>query len=321
MPLRFTRITRSTGGGGVEVTYQGYDITEWAQVRRCVSRDTAGDRCDSLDIEFENAAGWYGLEPKEDDQIIVSHNGYDTGVMYVNTVLPEDGRFRIFASSLPCSARAKGYQSFTGKTIEEIMRACAMNSGMGFQIFGIDGNTVIPYIQRENEGCAAFLYRLLRMEGAALKCVNGMYTAIGIEYAQAREAHQTIEVTADQAGMEYRRSGQTYRLLTLETPYASATAQDTSVPTNHGGITINDAPARDAVQAGRWARGILLDENRKRETLVMSSAFNAGYTSMTRIDATGSSDTVGEWLIQEAEHDFIELKSTATMHRCITSIQ
>ena len=305
----------------MEITYQGYDITEWAQVLKCVCRDTAGNRCDSLDIEFENAAGWYNLEPKEDDQIIVSHNGYDTGVMYVNTILPEDGRFRILASSLPCAARAKGYQSFTGKTIEEIMRSCAMSSGMDFQIFGIDGSLVIPYIQRENESCAAFLYRLLRLEGAVLKCVNGFYTAIGIEYAQAREAHQTMEVTANQTSMEYRRSGQTYRILTVETPYARATAQDTNVPTNHASITVSDVPARNDIQAGRWARGLLLDENRKCETLIVPSTFNVGYTAMTRIDVEGSSDAVGEWLIQEAEHDFIELKSTATMHRCVASIQ
>ena len=305
----------------MEILYQGHNITEWAQVYRCVCRDTAGERCDSLDIEFENAAGWYNLEPREDDQIIVSQDGYDTGIMYVNTILPEKGRFRIFATSLPCAARAKGYQSFDGKTIEEIMRACAVSSGMAYRIFGIDPNTVIPYIQRENESCAAFLHRLLKLEGAALKCLNGTYNAIGLSFAQALEAHQTIEVTADQQGMEYHRSGQTVRSLTIDTPYAGATAVDLNVPSDHSGIVVNDAPARNDIQAGRWARGLLMDMNRKCEGLVMSTAFNAGYTAMTRIDIEGSSDAVGKWLVEEAQHDFIELKSTAKMHRCIASIQ
>lgn len=305
----------------MEVFYQGYDITEWAQVRKCISRDTAGKRCDSLEIEFENAAGWYNLEPAEDDQIVVYHNGYDTGIMFLNTILPEGGRFRMLATALPCAARARGYQSFTGKTIEEIMRACAMVSGMGFQIFGIDGKTVIPYIERDNEGCAAFLSRMLTMEGAQLKCVNGMYTAIGIEYAQAREPHQTMNITARQPGAEYRRCGQTYRLLTVETPYAKAFAEDIYVPSSHGGITRSDVPARDNVTAGRWARGLLTDMNRKCESLTVASVFNPGFTAMTRINVEGSTDAVGEWLIQEAEHDFIELKSTATMHRCIASVQ
>ena len=305
----------------MQIYYEGSDITDMVLTRKCISRDTAGNRCDSLDIEFENAAGWYSWGPKEDDQIVVTHNGYDTGIMYVNTILPEDGRFRLFATSLPCAARAKGYQSFCGKTIEEIMRVCAMSSGMDFQIFGIDGKTVIPYIQRENEGCAAFLQRMLKLEGAALKCVNGKYTAIGITYAQGRSAHQTIEVRADQAGMEYKRSGQAYRALTVETPYAKATATDGAVASSHSSITINDAPARTDIQAGRWARGLLLDANRKCETLVMPSDFNIGYTAMTRINLEGSSDAVGQWLIEEATHDFINLKSTTSMHRCVTSIK
>lgn len=305
----------------MKIFYEGTDITEWVQARKCVCRDTAGSRCDSLDIEFENAAGWYRWEPKEDDQIVVSHNGYDTGVMYVNTILPEKGRFRIFATSLPCAARAKGYQSFTGKTIEEIMRSCAMSSGMDFQIFGIDGKTVIPYIQRENEGCAAFLQRLLTLEGAALKCVNGKYTAIGIAYAQERPAHQAIRVQADQAGMAYTRGGQAYKTLTVETPYARATATDSAVPGSHSSLTVGDAPARTDLQAGRWARGLLLDANRKCEKLVMPSDFNIGYTAMTRIDVEGNLDAAGQWLIEEAKHDFINLKSTATMHRCVATIR
>lgn len=305
----------------MQIFYEGCDISEWAQVKKCACYDTAGNRCDSLDIEFENADGWYRLGPKEDDRIEVSHDGYDTGTMYVNTMLPQDGGFRMIATSLPCAARAKGNMSFAGKTIEEIMRACAAASGMGYAIYGIDGETLVPYIQRVNEGCAAFLSRLLTLEGAALKCINGKYAAIGIRWAQARAAHQTIEVTANQQGMEYKRAGETYRILTLDTAYARASAEDTSVPIAHGGVTRGDAPARTQAQAGRWARGLLMDMNRRSESLSLSTTYNAGYTAMTRIDVTGSSDAVGEWLIGEARHDFMNLRSTVTMHRCLDSIQ
>lgn len=304
----------------MEVFYQGTNITDMVQVRKCISRDAAGNRCDSLDIEFENAAGWYSWGPQEDDQIVVSYNGYDTGILFVNTILPVDGFFRIYATALPCAARARGYQSFTGKTIEEIMRACAMSSGMDFQIFGIDGRTIIPYIQREYESCAAFLHRLLKLESAALKCVNGLYTAIGIEYAQSRAAHLTMELTADQPGVEYRREGRTLKALTVETPWATATAEDANVPSGHMSVTRGDVPARDSLQAGRWARGLLLDANRRCERLTLDSTFNPGFTAMTRIDIEGGTDATGEWLVEEVEHDFIELNSTAKLHRCVSSV-
>lgn len=303
------------------IYYENTDITDIVEVRECLYRDTSGNRCDSLDIVFENAASWYSMGPKEDDRIVISHNGYHTGIMYVNTILPENGHYRIFATSLPCAARSKGYQSFAGKSLYEIMRICAAGSGMDSKMYGIDGGIVIPYIQRENESYAAFLHRLLKLEGAALKCINGSYTAIGYEYAEARAAHQTIEVVADQSGMEYRRSGQALRTLTIKTPLAFATAEDTSVPEKHSSITLNEYPARDNIQAGRWARNLLRQMNRQCESLYLPSEFNAGYDAMTRIDITGSNDAAGEWLIEETTHDFINLRSTAKMHRCNSTIR
>ena len=307
----------------MEITYEGCDISGYIFVRKCVSSDTAINRCDSLDIEFENAAGWYGWAPQEDDKIIVSHNGYDTGIMYVNSILPENGKYRIFATSIPSAARVKGYQSFTQKSIEEIMRICAISSGLEYRIYGIDPGIVIPYTERNYEGYASFLYRLLKMEGAVLKCVNGRFVAIGIEYAQNLDPHQTLSITSDMGALDYKRCGKRYRSLTVQTPYATASAMDTAVTGNHAMI-LNDIPARDAIQAGRWARGLLLYENRQYESLAIATEFNAGFTAMTRIDIkdeVDKSDAVGEWLIEEAKHDFVNKKSSAVMRRCVTTIK
>lgn len=304
----------------MEIYYEGTDITDDVQVTNCIVRDGCGERCDSLEIEFENAARWYGWGPEEDDQIVVEHNGYGSGILFVNSILPEAGRFRILATSLPCCAREKAYRSFIGNTVEEIMRACADVSGLGYQLFGIDGGIAIPYIQRENESCAAFLHRLLKLEGAAFKCVNGKYTGIGIEYAQEQFPHQTIEITAQQEGAEYMRNGRKLKALTIETPCARATAEDADVPDAHGRITIGQYPARDSLQAGRWARGLLLHENRTCESLRIESEFNAGFTAMVRVDIEGDTDAVGEWLIHEAERDLIAGTSTVKLHRCIRSI-
>ena len=305
----------------MKIIYQGKDITGMVLTKTCIVRDTCGSRCDSLELEFENAAGWYSWGPEEDDEIIVGHNGYDSGSMYVNAVLPEDGKYRIFATALPCRARKKENRSFIGNTIEEIMRTCAMVSGMDFQIYGIDGNAVIPYIERENESCASFLSRLLSLESATLKCINGKYTAIGIRYAQDREAKQTLKLLASQTGITYRRNGMSARAVTIKTPFAKATAEDLLAGENHSRITISDYPARNDIQAGRWARGKLLCINRKCETVIAQNEFNPGFTAMVRINIEGDTDATGEWLIESVEHDLINLKTTAAMHRCSYTIQ
>lgn len=305
----------------MEIYYQGTDITDMVQMNTCAIRDTAAGRCDSLELVFENAAGWYSWGPKEDDKILVSHNGYDSGVMYVNKILPEDGKYRILAASLPCAARAKGSASFRNKTVEEIIRACAMASGMEYQIFGIDPAAVIPYIEREEEGCAAFLYWLLALEGAVLKCINGNYTAIGLDYAQSLDAKQTVELSANQEGVRYRCDGTTYKGVRIKTPYADAAARDTLVESNHIILTVSSLPALNDIQAGRWARGKLLSLNRQCESVVMKSEFNPGMTAMIRVDITGDTDASGEWLADEVEHDLIGLTTVTTLRRCIWTIQ
>lgn len=304
----------------MEIYYQGVNITRYVQVRKCVVRDVGGGRCDSLEIEFENAAGWYRWGPEEDDKIIVAQNGYDTGIMYLNTILPEEGHYRIWASALPCAARKKENRSFTGKTIEDIMRACGMATGMQFALYGIDGNTKIPYIQQENESAASFLQRLMMWEGAALKCANGRYNAVSIAYAQDRPALRTVEITAKQRGAEYRRNGAKYRSVTIKTPYAQATAEDTLAPETHAKITL-DLPARNNIQAGRWARGVLVNHNRQTETLQIESEFNPGFSAMARLDVLSATDAAGEWIVEEAEHDLYNKTSRAKLYRCIRTVK
>ena len=304
----------------MKILYENTDISNMVQVKDCIVTDTCGNRCDSLDITFENAAGWYRWGPKEDDRIVVSLDGYDTGIMYLNTVMPEDGKYRIYATALPCKARACSCRTFIDNTIEDIMRSCARETGMGFQIFGIEGKNVIPYIQREYESCASFLARLLMFEGAALKCVNGKYTAIGIEYAQDRVAYKGFAVNYDQQNAYYTRIGTAYKSFEIKTPYVDVTATDTAVDDDHVSKTVS-LPVSNAVQAGRWARGLLLSINRECESIVLQADFEPLITAMTRIDITGNTDATGEWLVRKTEHDLINLKTTIKAHRCLRSIR
>lgn len=309
------------GAYGVIITYQGYDITRMVNVRTCIVRDTAGERSDGLELEFENPAGWYSWNPEEDDEIVVSHGGYDSGIMYVNYIEPQDGKFRIYASSLPVKARKKEYRSYYRKTLEDIVRSCAVLSGLNYQLVGVDGKVVVPYIERDYEGCSAFLSRLLMLEGAALKCINGKYVAIGIEYAQALNPQQTLRLVADQRGASYRRTGNTYRSLTVKSPYAVATARDLNAPDTHDDIVTTELPVLETVQATRWARGKLLHHNRMAEQLAITTKFNAGHTAMIRINIDGNTDATGDWIAESVEHDLKNETTSTILRRCVYGIQ
>lgn len=305
----------------MNILYENTDITNQVQVKEISVIDTCGGHCDSLEIAFENAAGWFRWGPKEDDRIIVAHDGYDSGIMYVNTVIPEDGRFRILATSLPCKARYKEYRSFNNKTIEEIMGICAAASGMEYQIFGINKSIVIPYIEQKNESCAAFLHKLLMLEGAELKCVNGKYTAIGIDYIQEKDATKTVTLSASSSGNRYMKIGQPVRELRIITPYAKGSAIDTSAGTDKETRTVSCVPAMSDSQAERWAKNKLLYVNREVECVTYNSVFDPGITAMVRIDIAGEGEVTGKWLVQTVTHDLMDKTTMVKLLRCIQTIQ
>lgn len=304
----------------MNIYYNGTDITEFVQVNKCIVRDGCGNRCDSLAIEFSNATVWYNWGPEEDDQIVVTHEGYDSGIMYMNSILPEDGKFTIMATALPCSARNKSNKSYINATIEDIMRDCAIASGMDYKIYGIDNNSTIPYIERNNESCAAFLQKLLALEGAVLKCIDGIYVAIGVDYAQSLDASQTFSIVADQEGFQYRRSGNAYRKVVVRSPYASAETTDYFIAEDKPTLTL-DLPVMNNQQALRWARAKHIEHNRTCEFVTMENVFNPGFTSMARIDIDGETDAAGEWLIDNVEHDIVEMRSTIKLYRVMNTIE
>ena len=304
----------------MNIIWQGTDITGYVMVRNAVARDTCGGRCDGLDIEFENAESWYRWGPKEDDEIRIRQDGWDSGVLYLNTIAPGDGKYRVIATSLPCRARQKQWDSFENRSIEEILRRCAAQTGMEFQTYGMDETIKIPYIMRENEGCAAFLNRLATLEGARFKCVNGRYVMISLDWAQDRNPISTINIAPDQDGTDYRKLGAKDYGCSVITPYAKGTAKDADVSDTKAVTEITEYPALNDIQAARWARNLLREKNRKCEKLTISATFHPAWTAMSRVNIGGGTDADGEWLMEEVEHDLKDGKSRATLYRCVRSI-
>lgn len=301
--------------------YEETDITPFVDITKCNHRDVSGGRCDSLDIELDHAATWHRWSPKMDDRLHVERDGFDTGEMYLTGILPENGRYRMVATSLKSSARNKAWQSYHDVTLEDVVRACAAECGMDYRLYGLDGRLHYTYLERQNEGCAAFLDRLMQLEGAVLKVVEGRFCCISIPWAQEQPVAQTVGLTAEQGGVQYiNQEGTRLAGLTIRTPWGEAMAQDTAVKGySHPVLTV--LPARDVVQAGRWARGKLLHHNRQAERLRMKTRLNTGMTAVARVDIESTAQQHGEWLVDEVEHDLIKGKTSAVLLRCINTIR
>lgn len=304
----------------MKLVYEGVDITGEVHVRKCVYHEAGGGRLDSLDIELENAERWYRWKPQRDDHINASLDGLDTGKMYLQSIIPENGKFRLFATSAPSTAALKRWASYENATFRQIMDSCSAELGMHTEIYGLDENAVYPYLLRKNETGTAFITRLLEWEGATLKCVNGRLTAISVEYAQKLRTSRSISLNTDQQGVMYCLQDKIrWAGVAIKTPHATASAVDTAVNGMQHRI-FTDTPARDAVTAGRWARGILLTNNRKAETIQIAMTFDEALCALVRVDIQADENLGGKWIAEEVEHDLKNEKTSLTLRRCIETI-
>lgn len=304
----------------MRLMYESVEITDFVNVRSAIHREASGGRCDCLELELENAAAWMRWKPQTDDKIQVTLQGYDTGKLFLNTIVPKDGRYIILATSVPQAARRRANKSYKNIKLVDLVSACAAECGMAGAVYHLDEDIEYKYLMRDNMSAAAFMDKILSWEGAAFKTVAGRFAAIGIEEMQEETAAMTLSLDAEQEGITYtRRNDMRLSGLTVKTPYAECMAQDAGAAGgNHE--TVTDLPALDAVTAGRWARGLLLYKNRQAEKITIETEFNPYMSAMARIDIKGYADASGEWLVDEAEHDLVNGRSRATLVRCIQTI-
>lgn len=299
--------------------YENVDITKDVDIMECVVRDVSGGESDWVNLKLDHAKGWQSWKPKKNDRIQINRSGYSTKTLYLNTVVIEDGTYRIIATGGKCSSIPARWQSYENKTLANIMSLCAGEARMGSMQYGINGGTLYQYVMRQNETAPVFLDRLLKCEGAVLKSMNERYAAIGVEYAQSLKAAHELNLETGTRGYTYSdRRGMAWASLQIKTPFGSGIARDTGAEGANQIIT-NLCVDTDA-QARRWAKGLLLTHNRQSEILKLEIDFNPGYTAMGRIDIKSKTNLKGQWIIDNVEHDLIDDISRAMLYRCIRTI-
>lgn len=306
--------------GDVTLIYEGTDITEDVDIIECVCRDVSGGEADCVNLKVDHAEKWFRWGPQKNDKIRVARSGYDTKTMYLNTVVPEDGAYRIYATASKSVPFPKRYQAFEKMTLSAVMGLCAGECGMGAKQYGLSGGILYEYLLRDNMSAPVFLQQLAQREGAALKALDGSYTAIGIGYAQGIAAMHEMQLDDDQLDSEYiDRRDLSWGSVEIKTMFGHGIARDSG----SGGMNrvITDIPVDNDAMAYRWAKGILLSHNRQSEILNIEMDFNPGYTAMVRINVKSNTDANGKWIIDQVEQNLLDGRTKARMLRCVEGIR
>lgn len=299
--------------------YNGVDITDSVDIIECICRDVSGGESDCLKIKVDHADKWMRWNPQKNDRIRVMRSGYDTKTMYLNTVVPEDGAYRLYATASKALPFAPKWQAYEDYTLSAVMGTCAGECGMGTRQCGVNGAITYEYLLRDNMSAPVFIEQLVNREGAVLKTLGGVYTAIGVKYAQGLSAMHELDLNSDQLDSEYiDRRDRNWSGVQIKTVFGNGAAHDSNASGQNRIIT--DIPVDDDAMAYRWAKGILLMHNRQSEILNIEMDFNPGYTAMVRINVRSSTDSAGQWIIDEVEQNLLDGRTKAKMYRCVHGI-
>ena len=304
----------------MQLLYEGVDITDRIGISAAITTDGAGGIADGIRLTLFDAADWIRWGPKADDRIAIEDDGYRSGNMYIDTLDPDGDMYRLTAYSMPSAARNTKWASYEHVTLFELTSIIAGELGMGAALHGIGGGIFFPYLIRKNETALGFLRRILAFEGAVVKCFDGQLVVVGMLWAQEQPAIRALTLGTDMSGAKPMRLGTGgYNRCTMLYPGGRGTAVATQSSAD-GDLTLSDVPIFDNIQAGRWARGGLLQEIRGYDQLQWAMAFDPALTGLTRFDLHAPGDLSGEWIVEQVEHDHIERRSNCLFYRCVHGI-
>ena len=114
----------------MQIIYEGTDITGSVIPSACTHKDVSHGKADVLEIVFRRPSAWHRWSPETDDEIQIVSGKYDTGIMYVNTLVPEGEQYRLIATSLPSKAARKAWDNYRDMDLQAIMHRLAVECDM-----------------------------------------------------------------------------------------------------------------------------------------------------------------------------------------------
>jgi len=294
----------------MQILYNGTDITASVQTTNVVMTDYAGGKPDHLQLAFSDAEGlWSKWRPSKNDTVQVKEAGYDSGLMYVDTLGQSAGSFLLGALSLPPSGKTARTQGWENVRLLEIAVQLAARHGLALRTYEIV-NHLYERIDQQEEADFTFLTERCRLEGYSLKIHNRslvIYDEAVRERGIPDPQRGVIRQSEMNGGFTFLdKSTDCYAKCIVRSRTGSGVLTGLAVAPGVSGPTlVCSLPVTSQAEADRYARGILRSSNKQMVTGTFGINLNMEYAAgMTvRVMDTGMFD--GVFLIDRLAHDLL----------------
>ena len=249
----------------ITVKYKDTDITGKVSINRCWHDMYAEGQSDILTIRFNDTENqWDKWNPQTGDEIAVEYGSITTGKMFIDSANPENGLYKIVATSSPPSAKEPKSKAWQKINFTQIGAEIAAHHGLGFKSYGID-DVQYDYIMQTNKDDFAFLNRLCVLEGCAFLVFNGNLIMYSQTYMEGCPAVKTIDLSMD-ADYKYRdNSALQYSSCVFERGEFKGEF-DSGNGCSRVYVPNIEMTVNSAAEANRYAKSLLRNENKNAIT-------------------------------------------------------
>lgn len=307
--LSFTEDAGQRQGGGLIVYYNDKDITKDISVHGCTYEMHADGQADCLSLDFaDTKKQWTNWRPgQKSDTIRITDGAVDSGKLYIDSLKPENGNYKLTAYSTPKSAFSVKSRSFSGLSLPQLASKIASEHGLSVKSYSAP-ETLAKYVQQRSKSDLAFLNDMCRVAGAAFVIFDGTICLYSQKAMESREASRTLtpDKTDDFSVSDNRHS--VYASCELSNATYTGKAADTSIESGKSYRESVTAAWATQAEANAAASAKLRELNRSGKTAELTTSTMRGLAagSVVKLICKG---WTGSAFIYRIRHDLATKKS------------
>ncbi len=306
------------------------NMTNEVGITQAVYDSYASDYIDTLVLSLQDKDGiWSRWKPRAGEKVRLQLDTLKTGTLYIHKLTATNGVYHITARSLPPFKNSVRKTIWKDVSFLQLAQTIASRLGLGFKSYGVGDVSYGELYQDESD--LSFLRRLCQQESRDMLIYDGSLIIYDPTTLEAQGATQSVEFTGkgdfDFIEREGTRVG-TVRVVRTQTkvngPLNVERSEivfdeyekiliDESFSSGEGRtLTYSNLKPSNAIEARRWASGLLKSANRYLKTgrfkLSLQLGLMAG--SIINIQNSRASAWNGPVFLYRVRHDFKSEVST-----------
>jgi hypothetical protein len=298
----------------VQLIYYGRDITGSVELNKVTITDNAGGISDSAELVFSDTEGlWSRWNPQKGETFEVKNDGFSSGLLYVDALEQQRGKFLLKGLSIPQNAKTAQTKSWEEIRFLSLAGEIAGKYGYKLKTYGVQNWLYSRVDQIEQTDFEFLAYRCM-LEGYILKINGGKMIIYDIDYLKMQAA-QKVVYRDELLGEYFFKSSATglYHSCVVRGNALQAEYTPNNAPA--GPTLKKNLPAGNLAEARRWARGLLIYANQSENVGSIQVHLDAGIAAGSMLEISGVGMADGKYFVDQAIQKLTEERTLLRLRK------